>query len=281
MTDASQSATFITPRDEQLPGPFEGCEIYLASGDVLRLVLNLQATAQSLTDARWGYAGLSFGAYEVKAFLASAPPPICLQGFTHEQQRNVPRGGSGFDGHGNHRGCGRCPARIGGCCEQAGIATTGGATSTTQAGLATTANQQAQNALEQAQALANGTGVVAIIDSKGNVALGNGAVGPNDVAGNADGNAVNLGTGRASASRRPIRASPSPSVCHAASAIEAMPRLAWSMDRRAGRVRFRDPAGHPRRAGSVRPTSPWPAMAPAPPARSPSPRSRPRAIRWC
>jgi hypothetical protein len=73
MTDANQSATFITPRDEQLPGPFEGCEIYLASGDVLRLVLNLQATAQSLTDARWGYAGLSFGAYEVKAFLASAP----------------------------------------------------------------------------------------------------------------------------------------------------------------------------------------------------------------
>jgi hypothetical protein len=72
---------------------------------------------------------------------------------------------------------------------QAGIATTGGATSTTQAGLATTANQQAQNALEQVQALANGTGVVAIIDSKANVALGNGAVGPNDVAGNADGNA--------------------------------------------------------------------------------------------
>jgi hypothetical protein len=78
---------------------------------------------------------------------------------------------------------------------QAGIATTGGATSTTQAGLATTANQQAQTALTQVQAIANGTGVVAIIDSKANVALGNGAVGPNDVAGNADGNAVNLGTG--------------------------------------------------------------------------------------
>jgi hypothetical protein len=73
MDASNQNAAFITPRDEQLPGPFEGCEIYLANGDVLRLVLNLKASAQSLTDARWGYTALSFAAYEVKAFLASAP----------------------------------------------------------------------------------------------------------------------------------------------------------------------------------------------------------------
>lgn len=72
--DASnQNWAFTVPRDDQLPGPFEGCEIYLPDGDVLRLVLNLKATAQALTDDRWGYAGLGFAAYEAKAFRASAP----------------------------------------------------------------------------------------------------------------------------------------------------------------------------------------------------------------
>jgi hypothetical protein len=164
---------------------------------------------------------------------------------------------------------------------QAGIATTGGATSTTQAGLATTANQQAQNALEQAQALANGTGVVAIIDSKANVALGNGAVGPNDVAGNADGNAVNLGTGAGVASRRPIRASPSPSVCHAASAIEAMPRSfgAWTGARAVSD--FVTLLGTHAGQDLCAPNITVRAMAPARRDPSPFPRSRPQAIRWC
>ena len=69
----NQAAAFAPPRDDQLPGPFEGCEVYLANGDTLRLVLNLKSSAQALADASWGYAGLAFGAYEVKAFLASAP----------------------------------------------------------------------------------------------------------------------------------------------------------------------------------------------------------------
>ncbi len=73
MTAHDQAAAFITPRDDQLPGPFEGCEIDLPTGDTLRLVLNLMATRQVLHDPHWGHAALEFGPWQARAVLASAP----------------------------------------------------------------------------------------------------------------------------------------------------------------------------------------------------------------
>ena len=80
MTAHNQTATFIAPRDDQLPGPFEGCEIDLPHGDTLRLVLNLTGTVQVLHDPHWGYAGLRFAPWQAQAFLARSPHDDLLAG---------------------------------------------------------------------------------------------------------------------------------------------------------------------------------------------------------
>lgn len=65
------SIQFSPPTGNQLPGPFEGCEIVVGS-ETYRLVLNLLNSPQSLTDAAWALTKESFGPYEVKCFRASA-----------------------------------------------------------------------------------------------------------------------------------------------------------------------------------------------------------------
>lgn len=65
------SLQFSAPTGNQLPGPFEGCEI-MVGRETYRLVLNLLNSPQSLTDVAWGLTNESFGPYEAKCFRASA-----------------------------------------------------------------------------------------------------------------------------------------------------------------------------------------------------------------